>query len=61
MNKIPCNEPTMVTAIGKPAKYFSGIAMPRRIIKEIPSAIPVFLNQLSVLFIRTSSYLRLLK
>jgi hypothetical protein len=47
-NKKPCNPPTMVTAIGRFAKYLSGIAINSKTRKEMPSAKAIFLNQLNV-------------
>lgn len=50
-NKIPCAQPTIVTAIGCFNKYFNGIAMPSNSKKEIPSAMPVLRSHESFLFI----------
>src|SRR5674476_1591844 len=40
----PCTQPTYFTASGNPAKYFKGIAINKRTIKEIPSEMAASLN-----------------
>ena len=49
-NKTPCNPPMMVTAIGMPTKYLRGIAISKRIRKEIPSANATLLNAVKIFF-----------
>ena len=49
-NKTPCAHPTTVTIFGKPARYFSGMAISRRTRKEMPSAMAILRNQERVLF-----------
>ena len=41
MKKTPCPQPTSFTARGRPAKYFNGIAMPKRIRYDAPSMSPM--------------------
>jgi hypothetical protein len=41
MKSAPCTEPTMRTAIGMPAKYLSGIAIPSSTRYEMPSSTPM--------------------
>src|SRR4026208_158572 len=55
-NRIPCAQPTIVTAIGCFNKYFNGIAMPSNSKKEIPSAMPAFRSHESFLFIVINYY-----
>ena len=51
-NKTPWAQPTILTASGKPAKYFSGIAINNNTKNEIPSAIAILLNQFKrILFV----------
>jgi len=40
MKRTPWIHPTIFTAIGMPARYFSGIATPRRMRNETPSTRP---------------------
>ncbi|WP_338079458.1 hypothetical protein [Aquibacillus halophilus] len=39
-------DPTTVTTSGRPARYFNGIAIKRRRIREVPSIKPDILNML---------------
>ena len=49
MNKNPCSQPVTFTAIGKPAKYLSGMAN-SRIMNDQPSRMALRLKTKSFLF-----------
>lgn len=55
MNNTPCKAPTIVTAIGKSAKYFNGMATNSNRRKDIPSDIAIWRNQWNFVFIYCKS------